>query len=62
MKDVSGEPRPTEDIEAALQAVKEKIVREPMKDPRMTIHYITIKDALRELLARRQAQEPKRGE
>lgn len=56
MMDRSGEPRPDDQVEAALQAVKEKVVREPTKDPVMTIHYITIMDALEELLAIRRAR------
>ena len=63
IKDLTGTPRRDDEVEAALQAVKEKIVRHPLADPAMTIHYITIKDALEELLAsRRAAKVPPKGE
>jgi len=61
--DASGKPRPDEDLEAALQAVKVWIVREPLAKgpdgiPRM-IHLVVINDALKELLAIRKANSPK---
>lgn len=54
MRDMSGQPRRQEDIEAALQAVKVWIVKEPLAmgpdgSPRV-IHLTVIKDALQELL------------
>lgn len=42
--DKTGTPRPTVDIEAALQAVKERIVKGPVEP--FTIHLIVIKDVL----------------
>lgn len=59
--DVSGKPRPDQDLEDALQAVKVWIVREPTAMgpdgvPRV-IHLIVIKDALEELLTIRHARE-----
>lgn len=56
IKDVSGTPRPDCDIEAALQAVKERIIRGPTEV--FVLHLITIKDALEELLSVRRAAKP----
>lgn len=53
--DTSGQPRRTDDIEAALLWVKKGIVRPDFRDPEGVIHRVTIKDALEELLAIRQA-------
>ena len=53
-KGVGGEPRPVNDIEAALQAVKTWMIKDPLAigpDGRpKVIHLIVIKDALEELL------------
>jgi len=49
--DKTGSPRPRRDVEAALQAVKERIVKGPPEV--FTIHLIVIKDVLEaELRAR----------
>jgi hypothetical protein len=58
---VTGEPRPTEDIEAALLWVKKKIVRVDVSDPEGVMHALTIKDALTELLFLRKAIESARA-
>jgi hypothetical protein len=51
MADKSGTPRPRRDVEAALQAVKERIVKGPHDV--LTIHLVVAKDVLEtELRAR----------
>lgn len=51
MVDKSGTPRPRQDIEAALQAVKERIVKGPHDV--FTLHLVVVKDVLEtELRAR----------
>lgn len=56
MVDKSGTPRPRRDVEAALQAVKERIVKGPHDV--LTIHLIVVKDVLEaELHARAQRGE-----
>jgi hypothetical protein len=57
--DASGTPRPDDEVEEALQAVKLWIVKEPTAMgpdgmPRV-LHLVVIKDALEELLALRRA-------
>lgn len=51
------EPRPREDIEAALRCLQSEVVRNPVAMAKngepLTIHYIVVIDALRELLALR---------
>lgn len=56
MTDKSGTPRPRQDVEAALQAVKERIVKGP--HDAFTIHLVVVKDVLEtELRARTQRGE-----
>lgn len=51
MADKSGTPRPRRDLEAALQAVKERIIKGPHDV--FTLHLVVIKDVLEtELRAR----------
>lgn len=61
MKDTSGEPRRMDDLEAALQAVKTWIIKDPLSmgpDGRpKVIHLIVIKDALEELLELRHQKQ-----
>jgi hypothetical protein len=52
--DKTGTPRPTEDIEAALQAVKERIVKGPHDV--FTMHLIVVKDVLEAELRAREAR------
>jgi hypothetical protein len=52
--DKSGTPRSREDIEAALQAVKERIVKGPHDV--FTMHLIVIKDVLEKELQMRSAR------
>ena len=52
--DKTGTPRPTEDIEAALQAVKERIVKGPPDVFKM--HLIVIKAVLEKELEMRKAR------
>lgn len=60
IRDVSGEPRPDDEIEAALLWVKKRIIRPNYADPEGVIYCVTIKDALQELMSfRRAAQVPK---
>lgn len=56
-EDVTGQPRPTRDIEAALRFVEADMMRDPIRmveghGPAL-IHYAVIRDVLREALARR---------
>lgn len=56
MTDKSGTPRPRRDVEAALQAVKDRIVKGPHDV--FTLHLVVIKDVLEtELRARTQRGE-----
>lgn len=53
MEDVSGQPRPERDIVDALRFVEAEMMAHPTRmGPSNTaaIHYMTIRDALRELL------------
>jgi len=52
--DKTGVPRPTEDVEAALQAVKERIVKGPHDV--FTMHLIVVKDVLEAELRAREAR------
>lgn len=54
--DKSGTPRSRQEIEEALQAVKERIVRGPIE--LLSIHLVVVKDVLEEALLARQ----RRGE
>ena len=54
-EDVSGQPRPDDEIEQALVWAKKRILRPDTRDPEGVIMCITIKDALEELLALRRA-------
>lgn len=55
--DESGKPRPLEQIEAALHCIESEIVRNPLAMSKsgesLLMHYIVIREALRELLQRR---------
>jgi len=58
MIDVTGQPRPTRDIEAALRFVEAEMLASPGRmGPRDTgpalIHYTVIRDVLRVALARK---------
>ena len=57
MEDVTGQPRPTRDIEAALACITREIVHHPMAlakngEP-LVMHYLVIRDVLREYLTAR---------
>lgn len=54
MVDKSGTPRSRQDIEAALQAVRERIVKGPHDV--FTIHMLTVKDVLETELRMRQGR------
>jgi hypothetical protein len=60
--DKTGQPRPDQEIEEALHWVKKKIIRPDFSDPEGTIHCITIKDALEELLKVREIIRKGRNE
>ena len=49
--DKTGAPRPTEDVEAALQAIKERIVKGPPDV--FTMHLLVAKDVLEKELEMR---------
>ena len=56
MTDVSGQPRPLRDLEAALRFVEAEMVTNPMRmGPKDTgpvlMHYTVIRDALRAMIA-----------
>jgi len=56
-EDVTGQPRPEEDIRAAIECLKSEVIYNPMGMSRsgqpLTIHYVVVLDAMRELLALR---------
>jgi hypothetical protein len=54
MVDKSGTPRPRQDVEAALQAIKERIVNGPHDV--FTMHLIVVKDVLEAELRAREAR------
>jgi hypothetical protein len=58
MKDLSGTPRSELEVRAALKAVEQEIVRNPMAKSSdgmpMLFHYLTIRDTLKEALALRE--------
>jgi hypothetical protein len=58
IKDVTGEPRPTRDIEAALRWVEAEMVQNPTRmGPGMTgpaiMHLMVVRDVLRDTLHER---------
>lgn len=55
--DMTGQPRSDEDIQDALNAVNEIMVKHAMVLPLFTVHAGTIRDCLREL-QRRRKEEP----
>jgi hypothetical protein len=56
-KDVTGTPRPTRDIEAALRCIESEMTKNPMAMSKtgepLLIHYTVIRDVLREALKER---------
>jgi hypothetical protein len=64
-EDVSGQPRRREDIEAALKCITREIVQNPLAMSKggepLVMHYLVIKDALQELLVKRQRLELVQG-
>ena len=60
--DESIKPRPRVDIEAALACITREVMTNPMarakNDEMLVIHYIVIRDALRELLSLRSTEVP----
>jgi len=57
MVDKSGEPRSDEEIQEAVQCVKEIMVKHSTVLPLFTVHALLIMDCLRELQARRALEE-----
>lgn len=53
MVDMSGQPRSDEEIQEALDAVNEIMVKRPLVLPLFTVHAGIIRDCLRELQQRR---------
>lgn len=57
-EDVTGQPRPREDVLAALKCIEQEMVLNPMamsvKSGPLLLHYSVIRDCLRELLAHRE--------
>jgi len=57
-EDVTGTPRPHEDVMAALKCIEEETVLNPTamskKSGPLVLHYMVIRDCLRELLLRRE--------
>ena len=58
MKDVTGQPRPVRDIEAALKFIEAEMIHNPVRmGPSNTgpalIHYTVIRDVLRDALRTR---------
>jgi len=57
MLDMTGTPRSDQDIEDAIQAVREVMVKQPLKIPTLTIHSGIILDCLKELQQRRKSDD-----
>jgi hypothetical protein len=59
--DVTGTPRSNEEIQQAIKAIEREIVRNPMAKGAdgtpMMFHYLTIRDALKELMGFRVLME-----
>ncbi len=53
--DMTGTPRTDEDIEDAIQAITEVMIKHATKIPILTVHAGIIKDGLEELLQRRRS-------
>jgi hypothetical protein len=55
--DVTGTPRPTRDIEAALRCIESEMIKNPMAMSKtgepLLIHYTVIRDVLIEVLSKR---------
>jgi hypothetical protein len=56
-EDVTGTPRPTRDIEAALKCIESEMIRNPMAMSKtgepLLIHYTVIRDVLKATLQER---------
>lgn len=60
IEDVTGTPRPHEDVMAALKCIEQEMVYSPTamsaKSGPLLLHYTVIRDCLRELLMRREME------
>lgn len=56
MEDLTGTPRSDKEIEEAIRAVKEILIKQPLVLPLLTVHGGIIRDGLKELLLRRQKE------
>jgi len=56
--DRTGQPRTDEEIQEAINAVTEIVIKHPLVLPFFTVHAGTIRDCLKELQLRRQGYIP----